>query len=151
MYYEETVDRRTDGYVPVNTVPKESEFVVHGLGRYVTTNPYLFVRCGYVALPEGHPLYGVEYYDADFPDLGTYQPLSYSAECEGFWVLGFDCGHGWDSPDFELVPEDKREFVANNSAFQLLSGKHVWKNHEVEKELIVMAKHLAEIDEKGEY
>ena len=55
--------------------------------------------CGYVAIPEGHPLCGVEYgetyYHEGVPSMG-HAELTYSGWSEGGWVFGFDCNHYTD-------------------------------------------------------
>jgi hypothetical protein len=65
------------------------------------------VWCGYVGVPEGHPLYGKSYQEVDelAPELRVHGGLTYSngrrgeicheAEREVWW-LGFDCGHLFD-------------------------------------------------------
>jgi hypothetical protein len=80
--------------------------------------------CGYAAVPQGHPLYGVDWRsgrihddpDDDSPEcrdqldgLTTYQ-VNYSDRCRGaichvpepgqpadVWWFGFDCGHSFDA------------------------------------------------------
>jgi hypothetical protein len=70
--------------------------------------------CGYVAVPNGHPLYGVGYSDGDYPDspegrFDVHGGLTYSARCAGHichvpepgepddvWWFGFDCNHSQD-------------------------------------------------------
>lgn len=66
--------------------------------------------CGYVALSEGHPLHGKEYYEIDdeIDDVAHFG-LTYS-EFEGDdWVIGFDCNHAFDTPATNTV-----EFVEGN-------------------------------------
>lgn len=70
---------------------------------------------GYVALPEGHPFFGVsEDYDApvSLPFEHTNGQLTFArliddtddpdnpyAPYNGMWVIGFDTLHSWDSPE----------------------------------------------------
>ena len=68
--------------------------------------------CGYVGLPPGHPLHGVDY---DVVDVDVHGGLTFAASCDDeapedggichvpfpgrpvdVWWLGFDCGHAWD-------------------------------------------------------
>lgn len=53
------------------------------------------IPCGYVLVPEGHPLHGVDYYDCE---IDAYAGLTFSGEMidEDGWWLGFDMGHGFD-------------------------------------------------------
>lgn len=82
-----------------------------------TGYPCLIVRggsgalCGYVGVPKGHPLHGVEH--EDLPNLDGPYGVNYSApgypdgeggvchvpdpgEPDDVWWLGFDCAHGTD-------------------------------------------------------
>jgi len=62
--------------------------------------------CGYVGIPNDHPLYKVSYHDVD---LSAHGGLTYSNKCqspichtptqgypEDVWWFGFDCSHAWD-------------------------------------------------------
>jgi hypothetical protein len=66
--------------------------------------------CGYVAVPKGHPLHGVDYQDCD-GRVDVHGGLTYGRACQeggsichvplpgesaDVWWLGFDCGHGGD-------------------------------------------------------
>lgn len=88
-----------------------------------TGYPCLVVRnlmgslCGYVGVPPGHPLYGVEYNDDASPGVRVHGGLTYSNACAGdvchaalpgepehVWWFGFDCGHAFDeSPGLNLI------------------------------------------------
>lgn len=70
--------------------------------------------CGYVAVAEGHPLFGVGYSDGDSVDaldcqIRVHGGLTYSNKCAGnichvpepgepddVWWFGFDCAHSQD-------------------------------------------------------
>ena len=62
-------------------------------------------RCGYVRLPAKHPWYG------DYsPDCSVYGGVNFAeadTPCgkgkDDSWWIGFDCGHGFDAPDPELL------------------------------------------------
>jgi len=67
---------------------------------------------GYVAVPPGHPWHGSHYADID---VSVHGGLTYSGKAggfnapsptglEGWWVVGFDTGHDWDS--IEVWPEE---------------------------------------------
>lgn len=66
--------------------------------------------CGYVALPQGHPLYGKEYDEIDdkINDV-THFGLTYSNLEGNDWVIGFDCNHAFDTPATNTV-----QFVEGN-------------------------------------
>lgn len=59
--------------------------------------------CGYIKLPEGHPYIGVKWSDVD---LEMHGGLTYSAQSEdGYWI-GFDCAHSGDTiPSMKKIKE----------------------------------------------
>lgn len=70
----------------------------------VLRHGFLDIPCGYVALPEGHPLYGVEDTDMDeWPDVhGGVTWTGVPVGCSDLgWLIGFDMGH---DGDFENNP-----------------------------------------------
>lgn len=64
------------------------------------------VWCGYVAVPPGHPAYGLKYEEIDVEVHGSltysdkcHEPICHTAkpgEPDEVWWLGFDCAHAWD-------------------------------------------------------
>lgn len=78
--------------------------------------------CGYVAVPPGHPLHGVNHEDDQAGNLSAHLGVNYSEPCmeygatetdgrpeelmvchvpepgepDDVWWFGFDCGHAWD-------------------------------------------------------
>lgn len=92
---------------------EENRFEYHG-HQYITrklgftdeqinVSPHLFETgiinpfwwFGYVEIPQGHKLDGVEYYDIDIQCHGG---LTYSSREGDKWVIGFDCNHFNDNP-----------------------------------------------------
>ncbi|MFW8567018.1 hypothetical protein [Orrella sp. 11846] len=70
-------------------------------------------RCGYVALPDQHPLTGVKYDEAHSTldggtpsSLDVHGSITFSNHCAYFsgapWAFGFDCAHLHDAPDPEI-------------------------------------------------
>jgi len=70
-------------------------------------------RCGYVGVPEGHPLYGIDDYDSVDNEIQSdvHGGLTFAgrtdliSECK-YWFFGFDCNHFGDNPkkcDYEYV------------------------------------------------
>lgn len=53
--------------------------------------------CGYVALPEGHPLFGKLYDELDH--VRVHGGLTFSQKVGEHWVLGFDTAHMDDNPN----------------------------------------------------
>jgi hypothetical protein len=79
-------------------------------------------RCGYVRLPPGHPWHGQDFHEipaavhggltASEPDVPC--PHQEEDPCGGgggCW-LGFDAGHAWDLPDFDLPIEPDSRLAA---------------------------------------
>jgi hypothetical protein len=66
-------------------------------------------RCGYVGVPKGHPLYGVDYNaisDIEVHGGLTYSDIDFynnSYANSNYWLLGFDCAHCWDKKDIESL------------------------------------------------
>jgi hypothetical protein len=100
---------------------KQWQDAVTGLPCLIKRNPLGGNLCGYVGVPRGHPLYGVNYDDADH--LSVHGGLTYSSKCsegpedraichkvepgesDDVWWFGFDCGHCDDyfpSPKFRM-------------------------------------------------
>lgn len=81
-----------------------------GLDCLAKRNNFQGVWCGYVGLPKGHSLFGVEYNAIE--DIEVHGDLTFSGLCdeddkeqgichlsdngESVWWFGFDCGHGGD-------------------------------------------------------
>jgi len=72
-------------------------------------------RCGYVAVSENHPFYGLDYEDEKLHGIDVHGGLTYSkgksdypVESEGLWWFGFDCAHSGDGRDFTIMSEDYR-------------------------------------------
>lgn len=64
------------------------------------------VPCGYVLIPDGHPLHGVGYNDADGAGIHAHGGLTFAGPIEGDedWWLGFDMGHYGDLDLATLTP-----------------------------------------------
>ncbi len=65
--------------------------------------------CGYVAVPEDHPAFGLDYEDPLVVDIDVHGGLTYSGE-RGF---GFDCAHYGD-----LVPSLWKYFGAYGGEYR---------------------------------
>lgn len=90
--------------------PDREEFRSHGLPCIIRRNPDLGFLCGYVAVPPGHPLHGIEYRTAcGLVRLQAHGGVNYSKPCadeichvpaagepDDVWWFGFHCGYGFD-------------------------------------------------------
>ena len=81
---------------PWLTEPDDHLFESHGYVCHAVRYEPLGHWCGYIYVPEGHPLYGVAY---DDDELTVHGGLTYSDTEDGATRFGFDCGHYMD-----LVP-----------------------------------------------
>lgn len=110
-------ERRPATSGPWDDEPDKAQWVdeATGLDCLIVRNR-LGALCGYVGLPPGHRLHGVDYYDAeDAADLHVHGGLTFADRCqEGaedgpgvchvpepgrpaeVWWLGFDCAHAGD-------------------------------------------------------
>ena len=63
-------------------------------------------RCGYVGVPNSHPLYGKHYDDVDVEIHGGLTYADYRKdfdETNKLWYFGFDCAHCGDTNDYESL------------------------------------------------
>ena len=111
-------------------IVREAEGIHDDLHFVVVFNE-LFIRCGYVGVPKGHPLFGKDYDDLPFwanchgglTYAGTGGHFVNSSEESELWWFGFDCGHAEDGYDLETgkkyFPDDadfvEKNFVSHNT------------------------------------
>lgn len=122
--------------------------------------------CGYVGVPEGHPLYGRPYGDVDADVHGG---LTFSAPCsheedpakgichipepgepDNVWWFGFDCAHAFDlMPDMLRL---RKEIPALQELAEKLTPSEfqdVYRTLEyVETQIVELAKQLKEAEGK---
>lgn len=104
------IDRSTWGAGPWDGEPDRVDFHTAGYPCLLHRGP-AGAWCGYVAVPPGHPLHGIDYDGVHglMPELDVHGGLTYAAACRGgichvpapgepddVWWLGFDCGHAGD-------------------------------------------------------
>lgn len=97
-----------------NGVIIEKEWEHNGLKCEVRIMP-MGHRCGYVAVDDSHPFYGIDYdcLPEDFePDVNG--GLTYSRQEGGSWVFGFDFAHCWDKRDPSLASEEYSQWLIDN-------------------------------------
>lgn len=88
----------------------EREFEESGLECCTRTHD-MGHRCGYVALPKGHPLFGKnwdECYDIA-PELEVDGGITFANGTDEMWVLGWDAAHGWHKRDWSIVSDRFKE------------------------------------------
>ena len=67
--------------------------------------------CGYVGVPQGHPLYGIDDVSRESGELRVHSGITYTGsewpieDKAGTWWFGFDCAHACD-----LVPKQTSIF-----------------------------------------
>jgi hypothetical protein len=137
----------------------EREWTAFGLQCAVTQVAPGCHRCGYVRVPPGHLLHGVEYsFDNAVGALSAHggvnfaeiEPCTEHEDGQGWW-FGFDFSHAWDAmfaPDFDpaKVPQIRREmWEIYSRAGSVLNEGHYWTQAEVEAEVERLAEQLVEV------
>lgn len=64
-------------------------------------------RCGYVALPKGHPLFGKDWdkcYDIA-PELDVDGGITFANGTDDTWILGWDAAHAWHKRDWSIASD----------------------------------------------
>lgn len=107
-------------------------------------------RCGYVGVPKGDPLYGMQYDDEIFDSVDAHGGLNFSdtrkfITPDDIWFFGFDCGHCGDAVD-KMTEEGKAHLNREPPSFYnfLLEG-HVWTLDEVITESESLSNQLANL------
>lgn len=149
-----TVDKTTWGPGPWQDEPDKAHWV-----DPATDLDCLMVRqslgawCGYVAVPPGHPAYGLHY--DDVPGIDVHGGLTYAAACQetgdpatgvchvpypgrpqDVWWLGFDCVHA-----FDFAPEARFRLFADSP--QAVYRDQVYVRAEVERLAAQLASYSA--------
>lgn len=118
-----------------------------GLPAAVVINPCFGHRCGYVAVPEGHPFHGDNYdqhYGIDVHGGLTYAGSSkhdYPVAAPGYWWFGFDCNHLGDRGDPAFANDDGKLYL--ESMQRIDPNAKVRSLAYVERECEKLAKQLA--------
>lgn len=96
----------------------EEEFVHAGLTCYVVVNSMLCTRCGYVRVPQKHPLFNVtlDKLERIAPNV-CYKAdggVTFCGEHRNIpgWLIGWDGAHDWHKPDPELVAKAPAELAS---------------------------------------
>lgn len=87
----------------------EREFEESGL-QCCTRTIDMGHRCGYVALPKGHPLFGKDWdacYDVA-PELNVDGGITFANGTDDTWILGWDAAHCWHRPDPSIMSDNCR-------------------------------------------
>lgn len=85
----------------------EREFEESGLQCCTRTHD-MGHRCGYVALPKGHPLFGKGWDDWHdiAPDLEVDGGITFANGTDDMWILGWDAAHSWHRPDPSITSDE---------------------------------------------
>ena len=126
----------------------EREFVESGLQCCTRAMDYGH-RCSYVALPKGHPLFGMDWnsvYDVA-PNLEVDGGITFASGTADMWILGWDAAHAWHLPDVSIMSEQQRS-IREKLGFDevgLFGAKVMVDADMAEEETRNFAKQLAEI------
>lgn len=111
----------------------EKVWMHRGLPCRVWTHHVLGFRCGYVDVPEGHPLHGLGYDSPAVCGLDVHGGVTFSQMEDGAWRIGFDFGHQGD-------------YIPAMSYF----GGRVWSLEDVVEETERLADQVADMWNGGE-
>ena len=82
-------------------------------------------RCGYVGVPKGHHMYGLDYWKY-IDKIDCYGGLTYCGfldeENKEYWYFGFDCAHFEDGIDIKSL----KKYGFQNEIDNLLKLKTTW-------------------------
>lgn len=106
--------------------PDLVEFVYNGYDALIVRHPDFGHLCGYVVIPQDHPLYGNNNYMQDMNHLDvhggiTYGQFQYLTELKDNnkykdkYLIGFDCAHTWDIQPYydkrQVIKDIQKEYV----------------------------------------
>lgn len=82
---------------PWLTEPNDVLFMTDaGYPAQIRRNLMTLTLCGYIYLPVGHPLHGVDYSDFEYAEIYVHGGWTYSDSEGEAWCVGFDCNHLYD-------------------------------------------------------
>lgn len=138
---------------PSLIVKVEKHWVYKGLDCVVRTVNFGH-RCGYVRIPEGHPIHGKDLTKSDCDMyLDVHGGITFSEKedilldkSKGFWV-GFDCAHCFDRRDESIMSEYYKQHLSIlNSVFSDNGIELIeWTLSRVQEEVENMADQVLEI------
>lgn len=124
----------------------EREFEESGLKCCTRTNG-MGHRCGYVAVGEGHPLYGIGY--DDLPEIDVDGGVTFANGADGMWMFGWDAAHAWHIRDWSIASDSMREHRDKHPElyvdFVWSSGSYMVDADMAEQETRDLARQIAEI------
>ena len=77
--------------------------------------------CGYIRIPEGHPLFGQVVFDLDDRlDINVHGGLTFGEMIDGEYWIGFDCAHSGDCmPSMEYLKKTDPSLISIRKAFPI--------------------------------
>ena len=101
-------------------------------------------RCGYVALPKDHPLFGKKCSELEWIDVDG--GVTFADGTDDMWVLGWDAAHSWHILDLSLINENnKAEYEARRNLYK--HGLYMIDADMAERETRRFARQLAHMYE----
>jgi hypothetical protein len=152
------IDKSRWGDGPWQNEPDKKQWVdaATGLDCLIVRNAHLGNWCGYVGVPQNHPLFGKDY---GAVDVDVHGGLTFSEKCEpdprgeGYGIchtpepgrsevywFGFDCGHA-----FDLAPAMEAYYKKHYISSLTLDESSVYRDMTyVEEECTRLARQLAQ-------
>lgn len=132
---------------PWETEPDNAEWVDEDTGYKcrIVRHDHFGHLCGYVGIPNTHPLWSKHYSDDEVWNIHAHGGLTHSGEdlddSAGTWWFGFDCSHGGDLSPRMLIHTLARELP--NLHLYNLSRDDVYRTWEyVEREVRELSRQL---------
>ncbi len=161
-----TIDKTGWGEGPWQQEPDKKQWVdkATGLDCLIVRQPNHGALCGYVGVPESHPLFGKHHDDEEVRaklEQGVHGGLTFADLCrpaedpskgichvaeegrpEKVWWLGFDCAHAFDLQPGRLDAMRKAG-VTELACFEPFPGEIYRSLEYVEKEVTELAEQIA--------
>lgn len=86
-----------------------------GYTGVIVQNPHLLHLCGYVIVPNEHPLCTIDYDERDIYTLEVHGGVTFTGQLLDYgWAIGFDCNHLGDlAPSMEMMGFSNGETYKN--------------------------------------
>lgn len=97
---------------PWLTEPNDVLFMTDaGYPAQIRRNLTTLTLCGYIYLPVGHPVHGLDYDDLSYEEIDVHGGWTYSDSEGEAWCVGFDCNHYYDyAPGMAGLRDSRQDY-----------------------------------------